>query len=727
MLLLFCQNTNSMKIFTKLFATALVFSGLAQTAMAQDHDHLRCGADQMRKELIRQHPEVLEHEAQLAAFTKAYVAEHRNVGNQHRDSRGDMSDNKYTIPVVFHIMHRGGTENITDGQVFDQMRILNEDFNKLNADTASVTPIFRPLIGDAGITFCLATLDPNGQPTNGIQHYYSSQTFQGQSNFSKMNPWPREKYLNVWVVDKMQGGVAGYAYYPGSVAQQPLNPTMDGVMILNDYIGSIGTANDFRSRALTHEIGHWLNLPHVWGDNNEPGDACGDDGVEDTPETMGWDYCPSLAQASVCNDTIVENWQNFMEYSYCSYMFTHDQVLRMHAALESDISGRSNLWSQENLIATGVCMEPTSKPTADFSVNKFYVCVNEPVVFNDDSWNARVDSREWTFTNADISTSTDSIVTVKFYNPGWNTVTLNATNQHGTGTTSMALVYVYDNAIEFTTPTFDNFEQDYTFNDYWASVNVDRDEPTFKHYTGASRPGGNKSIQLNNYLARYEQNIDEIISPAYDCSGLDNLNAKVSFYYSLATWNNNFALPFYDSLVVYGSKNCGTTWSRLFTDGTNNVVNAGYVPSYFIPGSDQVFWKKVSVNIPGPSSNNNLRVHNVHFKIQVYGAHNTNNFYFDDWNVGETPVGIDDADLTSRLEVFPNPFENQVSIAGLADVKHSVSIVDITGRQVYYAEGLTPVNGLVTLDLANIATGGVYFVKVSDGKSNGNFKLVRNQ
>lgn len=715
-----------MKIFTKLVAAALVFSGLAQTATAQDNFH--CGADQMRHELISLHPEVLADEAKLEAFTKQYIAEHRNA-NQHRDSRGDISDNKYVIPVVFHIMHRGGTENISDGQVFDQMRILNEDFNKLNADTTLVTPVFRPLIADVGITFCLATKDPNGQATNGIQHYYSSQAYQGQSNFAKMNPWPREKYLNVWVVDKMQGGVAGYAYYPGSVQSQPLNPTMDGVMILNDYIGSIGSANDDRSRALTHEIGHWLNLPHVWGDNNEPGEACGDDGVDDTPETRGWNFCPTLANADVCNPGVVENWQNFMEYSYCSYMFTPDQALRMHAALESPISGRNNLWSEENLIATGVCMEPTSTPTADFSVNKFYVCIGDPVVFNDDSWNAKVDSRVWTFTNADISTSTDSIVTVKFYNVGWNTVTLEATNQYGTGTTSRALVYVYDPNVEFPTPFFETFEEDYNYNDYWASVNVDRDEPSFKLYKTAGR-SGNQSVQLNNYVSKYEQNVDELISPAYNCSTLDNVNAKASFYYSLATWNNNFAVPFYDSLVVYATKNCGTTWTRLYTDGTNNVVNAGYVPSYFIPGDEQVYWKKVSFNIPGPSSNNNFRVPKVHFKIQVWGAHNTNNFYFDDWNIGEATdptTGINEVDFSSSLSVFPNPFDNQVSIDGLGDKKHTVSITDITGRQVYYAEGVAPVNGLVSLDLSNIATGGVYFIKVSDGKSSGNLKLVRNQ
>lgn len=711
-----------MKIITKLLAVVLAFSGFMQTANAQEG--FRCGADQQRHELISQYPEVLEEEAKLDAFTKQFAA---NYSANQREF-------DYVIPIVFHIIHRGGTENITDAQVLDQLRILNEDFQKLNADTSLVIPEFKNLIGNAKVEFRLARKNPDGVATNGIMHYYSSQTFQGQSNFSKMNPWPRDKYLNVWVVDKMQGGVAGYAYYPSSVDVQPISPAMDGIIILNDYIGSIGTANASRSRALTHEVGHWLNLKHVWGDNNDPGDACGDDDVNDTPETKGWDYCPSAVNSRVCDTTVKENYQNFMEYSYCSRMFTAAQVVRMHAALNSPIAGRNNLWSPENLLATGTdtYVEPYSAPIADFSVNRFYACVGEPVLFRDNSYNAEITERLWTFSNADSVNATNATVNVRFYLPGWNNVTLTVKGNDGESTTTKALVYVFPEApYALEVPVYEDFETDFQYNDNWASINIDRDQPEF-HLVKNVGHSGNQSVLLDNYYSRYEHNIDELISPKYNLSTLTNTNAKISFYYSLASWNPNFSQWFYDSLVVFASKNCGNTWLRLDDYGTNAVVNAGYVPTYFIPTKDQSFWRKVSITLPGPSSANNLRVNGVNFKITVYGAHNTNNFYFDDWNVGmaDEPnyntVGIGDVEFTSNLAVFPNPFDNQVTVMGLEDKKHNISIVDIAGRQVYYGEGLMPAEGMINIDLANVATSGIYFVRVSDGKLSGNFKLVKN-
>lgn len=108
-----------------------------------------------------------------------------------------------------------------------------------------------------------------------------------------------------------------HTYYPGA------SSNVDGVLCLSSYIGSIGTSSVGRSRVMTHEIGHSLNLSHVWGDTNEPGVACGDDNVSDTPETKGWTSC--TLNGSVCNPPIVENVQNYMEYSYCDVMFTEGQ------------------------------------------------------------------------------------------------------------------------------------------------------------------------------------------------------------------------------------------------------------------------------------------------------------------------------------------------------------------------------------------------------------------
>ncbi len=139
----------------------------------------------------------------------------------------------------------------------------------------------------------------------GIDRIASPLTYLG-NDAAKLNPWDRRNYLNVWTVKKMENGVAGYAYKPLSVSG--INFPIDGIIILHDYIGSIGTANADRSRALTHEIGHWLNLSHPWGDNNNPGQACGDDGIADTPITKGHTDCVPVADYS-CDINNLNNAQ----------------------------------------------------------------------------------------------------------------------------------------------------------------------------------------------------------------------------------------------------------------------------------------------------------------------------------------------------------------------------------------------------------------------------------
>src|SRR5690606_23662564 len=122
----------------------------------------------------------------------------------------------FTIPVVFHILHTGGTENISDDQVKDAVRILTEDFNKLNPDTSDVVAAFKNKIGNPEVTFVLATKDPQGNCTNGIVRHWDALT-DWKSNFSSYKySWPRDRYLNIYVVKSIGGGAAGYTYLPGS-------------------------------------------------------------------------------------------------------------------------------------------------------------------------------------------------------------------------------------------------------------------------------------------------------------------------------------------------------------------------------------------------------------------------------------------------------------------------------------------------------------------------------
>jgi Pregnancy-associated plasma protein-A/Secretion system C-terminal sorting domain len=280
----------------------------------------------------------------------------------------------YIIPVVFHILHENGPENIADSQVYDAMRILNNDFNKRNADTADVIPPFQNLIADVGIQFQLASLDPNGNPTNGIDRIQSTYTDSG-GFMCMINQWNPHNYLNVWTVRGFPLANGNGSGGPVLPATADSFPNEDGIVMLNSYTGSIGTGSPYTSRSLTHNVGHYLNLQHTWGGIGvpPPGVACGDDSVQDTPITKGWEYCPYESEAAVCDTTIVENYQNYMEYSFCSCMFTPGQKARMLNALNSPIAHRDSLFMLSNLIHTGVTTAITvnSLPSVSIYPNPF--------------------------------------------------------------------------------------------------------------------------------------------------------------------------------------------------------------------------------------------------------------------------------------------------------------------------------------------------------------------
>lgn len=239
-----------------------------------------------------------DHEHERLMSDPAYATHYHALQNEIREilasgnaERG--GDGSYVIPVVFHVLHMNGAENISNEQILDAMRILNEDFNKLNSDTI-VHPAFRDIIGNARISFKLATKDPLGNCTNGIERIRTSQTLWGGAN-SKFNPWPRRMYLNIWVNRTMGALSSAAGYFTGAPS------AADGIMILHSYTGSIGTSNPGSSRALTHEVGHYLSIPHVWGGNNDPMLVCGDDGIHDTPITKGWNHCPEVKNRAQCD------------------------------------------------------------------------------------------------------------------------------------------------------------------------------------------------------------------------------------------------------------------------------------------------------------------------------------------------------------------------------------------------------------------------------------------
>jgi hypothetical protein len=296
---------------------ALVLGGSAQA------QH-RCHSSEYMENLINQHPEILANMEAIEAHTREVIA---NSSTQRSEAT------LYTIPVVFHVVYNGASENVPDYVLQGQLDVLNEDFSATNADISSVVSSFTSLWDDTEIQFCLASVDPNGNPTTGITRTattrtsfsYTSDNIKRSADGGK-DPWPASQYLNIWVGD-ISSGILGYAQFPGGPA------ATDGVVIDYLYVGRDAWASgpDFPfdlGRTATHEVGHWLNLRHIWGDG-----GCGvDDGVSDTPVSDNPNYGCALTHVS-CGT--LDNVQNYMDYGDddCLVMFSAGQGTRMRATL----------------------------------------------------------------------------------------------------------------------------------------------------------------------------------------------------------------------------------------------------------------------------------------------------------------------------------------------------------------------------------------------------------
>lgn len=702
-----------MKKFICALTAAALLSAPALNAQQHSevsgHDHglIPCGTDQQMARVFAEHPELkAEFDANMA---QAEAQDRDAFANGYMDASRVSSTPLYIIPIVFHIIHDYGAENISDAQILDQMRILNEDYNKLNADTSLVVPGFQGIIANAQIEFRLANLDPNGNCTNGIDRIASAETYIGDDG-SKLNYWPRNKYLNVWVVKSIANGAAGYAYLPGSAP----SATVDGILILSSYIGSIGTGNPGTSRALTHEVGHFLNLLHTWGSTNNPGVACGNDGVSDTPVTEGWTSC-NLTNNAVCTPNVIENVQNFLEYSYCSRMFTVGQRARMHAALNSTAGQRSSLVTAANLTATGVNNNPplTCAPIADFRPASIVtICSGGSVNFSDQSWNATPTSWNWSFPGGTPSTSTAQNPTVTYSTPGVYSVTLTSGNSTGTdAVTRNNFVQVLSTTAQYSNASFvEGMENAATFSADWTIVN-----PTGNGWVRSTNTAftGTASLRYDNTSSAGGQ-IEEVISPTL------NMSAIASPVFTFRVAYAQRASTDADRLRVLVSTNCGQTWTQRYAKVGATLATASATSGSFTPNASQ--WRLETVSLNSTLQNaSNIR---IKFEFESDGG---NDIYIDDINI-VSPASVSSPDLmVTQFTVFPNPAqENTQAVFTLTEsMSTDIQVLDITGREVMSVYNGDLAAGTHRFDLQTATLSkGIYFVRLRAGSGVVTQKLV---
>ena len=614
-----------------LFLLAAVLLGTVST---NAQDGFKCGLPLKRDALIQKDPRVLQTEEALEQFTKAYIDQ--------LNATRDESEPTFIIPVVFHIVHNYGVENIGDEQVYDAMRQMNEDFRKLNADTLFTVSNFLGIAADCKIEFRLARKDPNGNCTNGIDRIVSMETYVGDDN-CKLNQWPPDQYLNFWVVNTMDDGTAAYAYYPSAADDYP---QIDGIVTRHNYVGVLGTSSASKAHTLSHEVGHYLNLRHTWGNGNI-GEDCGNDNVNDTPQTMGWTSCN--LNGSVCSPGVIENVQNFMEYAYCSTMFTAGQRNRMHAALNSGVANRNNLWSTENLVATGtdnldyvVCApSPTINP-----VTPKLVCAGESVTFNAASYTAPAEGWSWNMPGATPAVSTDSTVTVVYDTPGTFDVSLTATNPSGSNTaTAEDYVFVLPTTGLIPASGFSESFETMTFpNDTWTDVSL----PGFnwQRVTNAGY-SGTASMKVTTQDVATGR-VASFVTPTFDLTGNNNPALKFRMAHALRASSNT------DQLRVFVSENCGKTWTMRYSKSGASIATANNTNASYTPSASH--WREETVNLTNYANSPNVR---IRFEYTQKGG---NNLYIDDINFDVfTGTGAATPNDLVALSIFPNPANDELA------------------------------------------------------------------
>ncbi len=706
----------------KFILSVLTIANIFSFAQNGDRTGNWCYSDEYNRELLQKHPELLENYELIESQVRALQAQGYGLqGNQ---------EASIIIPVVVHVVvDEDGTGYIDEAQVQSGIDVLNRDFQKLNADTVNVHPVFKPLIADVSIEFRLATIDPNGNCTNGIVYVKSSKTNNADDAVKSVSYWNSQKYFNVWLVKSIGssggGTILGYAQFPFSWAGG-VNSTY-GVVMRQDYWGTTGTSNG-DGRTATHEVGHCLGLYHTFqsgcGSNcNTTGDQ-----VCDTPPVAQDTYGCNMNQNTCSNDAngsstfstdVVDMIENYMSYDACQYMFSLGQKSRILSTIAA-VSGLQNLTSSANLAATGVAdpyNPPLCAPKADFIWNYDMICEGASINYTDRSWNGTPTSWNWSFNGGTPSSSTQQNPTITYNTAGTYDVTLTASNAAGSGTTTHNnVVYVSSAAAQYSNWMYqETFEDANTVSNDWIIQNPTGYRTWIQ--TSLAAATGSYSMMINNYSGTSTGEVDAMISPSYDLSQVTDPILTFKYAYAQKNSSND------DWLKVYISTNCGKTWNLRYSkkgaqlNAKNIIENANYVPA----SGD---WIDATVYISAYTSASNVRV-----KFEFI-SDKGNNIYIDDINISNVNA-IEESKLLGGISLYPNPAKEQTTLS--LDINKKVDnaqivLLDVVGKKVADITSGTQVvqgNYTFTIETANLPAG-IYFVQVTlDGEKTIKKLMVR--
>ena len=621
------------------------------------------------------------------------------------------------IPIVFHIVMQDPSV-VTDAQILAQLDTINKDYAGINGDSVRIPSYFKSLFGKSELNFCLARRTPTDEPATGIVRYTTTQpSFSNADNESVKHvslggadAWDANKYLNVWICD-LSNDLLGYGTFPGS---GPLNE--QGVVIDFASIPGGSLTGFNKGKTLTHEIGHYFNLYHIWGDDN--GACTGTDFVDDTPDqgnsTPG---CPLGVMTDACSPVSPGIlYQDYMDYTgdNCLVMFTVLQVARMEAALSSF---RPTLLTSNGCVPVALQNYDAQPRFINNPPNRLCDAAFTPsvTIFNKGSVtltsltiNAKIDNSPVVITNwagsiASLSsevvtlngmtTSTGNHILTIYTNSPDGVVDQNTSND----TLSLSILYFPPAA----PPLKESFEGSIFPSQAWDIVNDDG-LISWKKITGYAKTGNN-SVYKDNFHDNINGQKDYLRLPSISLGTADS--AFISFQLAAAVYTDPAtAGNLFDTLQVLVSKDCGKTYTSIYKKwGSSLITKKGATTAEFFPTSSE--WRKDSVDISAylPEGNITLAFLNTN--------ENENNIFLDDINIRTVKVN---PNLKAKgYLVTPNPTNGQVTIQFYpqpTDLK-GIAIFSFLGQKVaetVIANGQA--NNYYTYDLSRNAPG-VYIIR----------------
>ncbi len=731
-----------------------------QTLLAQ-YQQRRCATSEMVQYSLETYPHVRAQMEAEEQIIQDYIAKAKANPNK-------SSAEIITIPTVVHIVWTEGisTSNISDDQIYSQIEALNLAFRKQNENAKNIRSIFADIAADVEIEFCLAQVDPDGNPTEGITRTpTSARSFEvcgpgdrvgtdcelmKYSNKGGKTGWPTDKYLNIWVVNDLSDTVLGYAYLPGSAP----NSLVDGFVVVHRAFGTLGSARFPYNGGATsvHEIGHWLGLRHPWGNGDDNPNCIADDGINDTPRINGHnfecDYDKNSCDAGQAGD-LPDMVENFMDYpaDACISMFTLGQKSRMRGTIEA---GAHRSVGQNSVVCTSILNDiDAALIQVDFPLKNEQNCsVFSPVIQlqnmgKEPLFFATIDytigktgtgqQYTWSYTGTG-----DGIVTWKSELISLPPISI-PVGEAPVAVTDDGPIYELlitvnnpnvsvdqdpaNNSIihrfPIITGAFKNgITEDFESGNFPPSDWENSTRSKFESFTGASANGvGNTCMYINNdeYPGLY--NDDAISLKELDLSGMSG--PELSFDYAYAQKDS---AEIADEFLVLINIDCGEVWDTLFYKTGYFLATADAQANSFVPEASD--WKTRIIDLYEYRAARNARIKFV----QIRGK--GNNFYLDNINVSDAwAVGVETPveDITT-LQLYPNPATQftqiQYTLDNSENSPYQLRVYDKLGRLVASEDfQANQYQGTYFLNTQTLSAG-MYFIELSNAQAKQQAKLL---